>query len=74
MNLKKVASLLKEASAEIRKLKAENESLREKLNDLGKEAAFKEEEGLLGFGEVAEDDFSISADNSKDLMKMYFGG
>ena len=73
MKLESISSLLKEASAEIKKLKEENAKLRAEMDNIKKEAASTDENALLGFGEVSQDDYSNSPSNSRELMSMYFG-
>ena len=72
MNLKKVASLLKEASEEIKRLKEENKKLREQIESMDKTASVEDADYMIGFGNVANDEFSNVQENPKDLFLKYF--
>ena len=72
MDLKKVASYLKEASAEIKKLKEENANLRQQVNELGKVASINEENQFIGFGDVNDDPMHKTLDNPIEEFMMYF--
>ena len=73
MDLQKIATLLKEASAEIKKLKEENAQLKARLDSMDKVASYETEDNMIGFGNVSEDEYSDTPNNPKDLFMRYFG-
>jgi len=84
MDLTKVASLLKEASSEIKKLKEENAQLKIQMQELQKVAGdvgpspiansdvFGDGQSF-GFGNVSQDEYSQTSINSTEMFKQVFG-
>lgn len=72
MDFKKVASYLKEASAEIKKLKEENANLRQQVQELSKVASINEENEFIGFGDVNNDLLHKTPNNPVEEFMSYF--
>ncbi len=72
MDLKKVASYLREAAGEIKQLKEENLQLREKIAKIEKNASFAQENEFIGFGDISESDGLEYPNNPIDELRAYF--
>jgi len=72
--MQKIASIIKEAKAEIERLRAENQELRAKLeeNPIKKEASFENDENFFGIP-VEDTDYSRKPKNSEEYFEMFFG-
>lgn len=71
MDLKKVASYLRDASQEMRILREENMALREKVANLEKKASVSETSDFLGFGEVGNEPILDLSENPVEKLKMF---
>jgi len=72
--MQKIASIIKEAKAEIERLRAENQELKAKLeeNSIKKEASFEDDENFFGIP-VEDTDYSRKPKNSEEYFEMFFG-
>ena len=74
MDLKKVASYLRDASSEIKTLKEENLELREKIAKLEKTASIDSniDNDFIGFGEVDNNPMIDMSNHPVEQLKAYF--